>query len=228
MSAPQLVRREPRRKDETPPGADEQRAPDRASSGFALYVEGPRDREILGAWAWRVRPDLAQYVARATMILGGRQPARAVLHFQSLSAEVERARGLCVLDRDGDASPGTLPAEPGLEFFTWTRRHIESYLLVPRAILRAAGLAPRDARLVRLVERHLPHPEDEAALRDVHAKALLAASGALSRALGRPLAAGRIARAMDATDLHDDVRQILRRVESARCGTDERPAAAPL
>lgn len=210
MSASQPLRREPRRSDDVAPG-------------FALYVEGPRDREILRAWAWRVRPDLARNVAQTTVILGGRQPARAALHFRSLRAEIDDARGVCVLDRDGDAAAAALPAERGLEFFTWSRRHIESYLLVPSAILRAAGLAPRDARLRRLVERHLPDPEDEAALRQIHAKSLLGESGALARALGRPLAAGRIARAMDAADLHDDVLRILHRVEAALGGGDEVP-----
>jgi hypothetical protein len=214
VSASQPLRREPRRSDDVAPG-------------FALYVEGPRDREILRAWAWRVRPDLAHAVAQTTVILGGRQPARAALHFRSLRAEALGARGVCVLDRDGDASAAAPPAEPGLEFFTWSRRHIESYLLVPSAILRAAGLAPRDARLRRLVERHLPDPEDEAALRMIHAKSLLGESGALARALGRPLAAGRIARAMDAADLHDDVLRILRRVEAALGGGDEGPDLPP-
>jgi len=225
LSAPQPLRREPSQDETAAPGDCD--AAGRSAAAFALYVEGPRDREILEAWARRVHPALAREVAGSSVILGGRQPARAALHFRSLRSRRARARGVCVLDRDGDAAAAALPAETGLEFFTWSRRHIESYLLVPGAILRAAGLAPRDARLLRLVERHLPDPEDEDALREIHAKALLGEAGALARALGRPLGAGRIARAMDAADLHDDVLRILRRVEAAVRGGDGDDGDAP-
>ncbi|HYB12193.1 MAG TPA: hypothetical protein VEG67_01910 [Myxococcota bacterium] len=183
------------------------------ASRFVLYVEGPSDREILRSWAWRVAPELARALVQAAVILGGRQPARAADHFRSIRAECAAARGLCVLDRDGSAAslPSASP-EPGLEFFTWGRRHIESYLLVPDAILRAAGVPSEDLRQIRLVQRYLPPPHDEPALREIHAKALLGEGGPLSRALGRPLSPVHIARQMDRRDLHPEVLDLLDRV----------------
>ncbi len=184
------------------------------ASRFVLYVEGPSDREILRSWAWRVAPELARALVQAAVILGGRQPARAADHFRAIRSECAAARGLCVLDRDGSAPslPPTGSTEPGLEFFTWGRRHIESYLLVPDAILRAAGVPREDPRQTRLVQRHLPPLHDEPALRELHAKALLAEGGPLSRALGRPLSPAHIARQMDRQHLHPDVLDLLDRV----------------
>jgi hypothetical protein len=191
------------------------------ASRFVLYVEGPSDREILRSWAWRVSPELARALVQAAVILGGRQPARAADHFRAVRSESPGARGLCVLDRDGSAAslPATDSTEPGLEFFTWGRRHIESYLLVPDAIVRAAGFLAEDPRQRRLVHRHLPPLQDEPALREVHAKALLAEGGPLARALGRPLSPGHIARQMDRRDLHPDVLDLLGRVAAGLEGT---------
>ncbi|HTF35412.1 MAG TPA: hypothetical protein VK714_17135 [Myxococcota bacterium] len=197
-----------------PPEASRASSEEAPASRFVLYVEGPSDREILRSWAWRVSPELARALAQAAVILGGRQPARAADHFRAIRSQCADARGLCVLDRDGSAAsvPPTDFSEPGLEFFTWGRRHIESYLLVPDAILRAAGVPTEDRRQTRLVRRHLPPLHDEPALREVHAKALLAEGGVLARALGRPLSPGHIARQMDRRDLHPDVLDLLGRV----------------
>jgi len=196
-----------------------------AAGRFVLYLEGPRDPDILGAWAWRVSPALARALGAAVVILGGRQPARAAEHLRNVRAADPRARGLCVLDRDDGAAPqpSACLAEDGLEVFTWGRRHIESYLLVPDALLRTAGLQPDDPRSVRLLRGLLPRVDDEAAHRDLHAKTLLAEGGALARALGRPLPPGRIARQMDRRDLHPDVLDVLSRIATGIAGA---PATA--
>jgi hypothetical protein len=168
-----------------------------------LYVEGPRDRDILEGWAGADSPGLARAVREAAVILGGRQLGRAVSHFAEAAAERPGLSGLCVLDRDDE---GAAPdGADGLEFFVWSRRHIESYLLVPAAIQRALRLPEHDGRVARLLRRLLPEAADEGSLRDLDAKRLLAPSGPLARELGRPLALGRIARAMRADELHDDV-----------------------
>jgi hypothetical protein len=183
------------------------------SRGFVLYVEGPRDRDLLRTWAQRASPILARGIAECSVILGGRQPARAVAHFRELRGRGEAERGLCVLDRDGGS--GTLrlaDEEPGLEFFTWRRRHIESYLLVPDAIRRSAR-APAELRVLRPLRELLPAPEDEAALVDFDAKRLLARHGPLDQLFG-PLPPSRIARAMRADELHADVRDLLDRVRA--------------
>jgi len=175
-----------------------------------LYVEGPRDRDILEGWARAASPPLARAVRDVSVILGGRQLGRAISHFAEEAATRPGLRGLCVLDRDDEAGrPG---GAGGLEVFVWSRRHIESYLLVPAAIQRALRLPEHDGRVSRLLRQHLPEAADEGTLRDLDAKRLLSASGPIARGLGRPLALGRIARAMRADELHGDVSGLLARL----------------
>jgi hypothetical protein len=189
--------------------------PARAAPGsLTLYVEGPRDRSILRAWAHRLMPRRASRVLGSAVILGGRQPVRALEHFERHLARVPGARALCVLDRDDGG--GTAPDPNGfdLEFFTWGRRHIESYLVVPAAIRRALGIPEHDRRLERALERHLPDGDDESAWRAIDAKRLLAPQGALPRALGCPLPLARIARVTREHELHRDVLALFARVEA--------------
>jgi hypothetical protein len=180
---------------------------------FILYLEGALDRGILRAWSYRLLPALAQRLFGASVILGGRQPQRAAEHFRRAGGLEAGARALCVLDRDdGVAAPAS--GEPGLEFFTWSRRHIESYLLVPDAIRRALHLTGADRRLERVLREHLPACGDERAWRDVDAKRLLGPRGALPRALGRPVPLARVARATREAELHPDVHELFARLRS--------------
>jgi len=145
-----------------------------------------------------------------TVILGGRQPARAVEHFEKASRSRSGVRALCILDRDDHQGA---PEHPGnLEFFTWSRRHIESYLLVPEALRRILTRSDDSSRLERAVREHLPEPGDERAHCDVDAKALLGRKGPLARVLGRPLPLARIARATRETELHPDVHLLFTRL----------------
>jgi len=190
---------------------------------FVLYVEGARDRDLLRAWAQRVHPPLARAVAADAVILGGRQPERAALHFREVRDAAPGARGLCVLDRDGGVADLELPeAQPGLEFHVWPRRHIESYLLVPEAIRRSLRLPAHDSRVDRACRRLLPPPGDEPAFRALDAKRLIAPEGELTRTLGFPLRPGRIARAMREDDLHPDVHALLGLARSALLGAARR------
>jgi hypothetical protein len=194
-----------------PRGNAARNAAPRAAPHFALYVEGPRDRSLLETWAQRVSPALAETLADVTVILGGCRPARAVEQFRELREREHDARGLCVLDRDADgAARPAPPDEPGLEFYTWKRRHIESYLLVPAAIRRSLRLA--DPRIERFFERSLPR--DEAGLGAVDAKPLFAAQGELHQLVGRPVHPAQVARAMFAGEIHQDVRDLLSRVRA--------------
>jgi hypothetical protein len=175
---------------------------------FLLYVEGPRDRELLSIFAQRDSRALAKGVKDASVILGGRQPARAVRHLEESRLESPEVRGLCVLDRD-DPSEVSPASTPELEFFTWSRRHIESYLLVPRALRKA--LAPREdpRRLDRILRDEVPDGSDEALSQELHAKRLLGAKGPFARALGRTPDLGRVARNLRLEELHPDVVELL-------------------
>jgi hypothetical protein len=143
-----------------------------------------------------------------TVILGGRRPARAREHFRACAAG---SQALCVLDRDEETA-STPEGEAGLQFFTWSRRHIESYLLVPDAIRRALALAPSDRRLEVVLDRELPAHDDASGWRALDAKRLLGDRGPLSRALGRPLPLARIARATREHELHVDVHELFGRL----------------
>ena len=187
-----------------------------ARGRFVLYVEGPRDRDILRAWARRLSPALAQDLVRSSVILGGRQPGRAAEHFRSVRVAAPAARGLCVLDRDDAPSVShDAPEGAALEFFTWSRRHIESYLLVPDAIRRSLRRRGASERATRTIERLIPAEADEEALRDIDAKRMLSAQGDLARALGRPLEPGWLAREMFVGELHSDIRLLFDRIRRA-------------
>lgn len=200
-----------------------------AQTRFVLYVEGPRDRSLLDAWAFRLSPALASALDPVSVILGGCQPLRAAEHFRAQRAARGAARALCVLDADRERRP--LPErahEPGLEFFTWGRRHIESYLLVPEAICRAARVAPDEPRLARWFERELPAPHDEDAFAELDAKELFAHHGALQRLLGRPVRPAQVARAMRRDELHADVHALLERLREGLGAAAADAARGPL
>lgn len=189
---------------------------------FILYVEGARDREILAGWARHVAPIFGRTLERSTVILGGRQPARAVQDFHRRGGAEAGFSGLVVLDRDDhhDDCPGARPLEPGLELFIWSLRHIESYLLVPAAIRRIAPHAPDDRTLLTWIERHESEDPRADALpkRRVgpHAKRMLGAGGALGESLGVELRAGEIAKAMRRDELHPDVHDLFARIAALR------------
>lgn len=178
---------------------------------FWLYLEGPRDHEVLRGWARSCAPPLQRVIERSAVLLGGRRPDRAADHFRRMGGPAGGHRGLCVLDRDRE-SPGrhtdTDQGLDGLRVFTWTRRHIESYLLSPDAIRRGLGLPRNDGRVDRILREGLPDSSDEETLRRVDAKRLLGRGGALARGLGRPVSPGRVARAMRATEIHEDVHRL--------------------
>jgi hypothetical protein len=181
---------------------------EQSGAAFSVYVEGPRDRDLLAAWARRLSPPLARALEPACVILGGHQPARAAGLLARRRELHEQAAGICVLDGDAIAAPP--PACEGLEYFTWSRRHIESYLLVPAAIERAARSG--DTRLRRLLEAELPDPGDERVLRSFDAKRFLGEKGPLTRFLGRTLSPGAIARAMRDEEIHGEVRALFAQI----------------
>lgn len=178
---------------------------------FVVFVEGARDGEILRGWARGVSPPMARALAGALVILGGRRPERARQHLDELRRVHPGARGLCVLDRDAQAV--RVVEKEGLEAFSWGRRHIESYLLAPRAIRRALRLDPaKSAQLDRLLRAHAPELADEKALESLDAKRLLGPTGPIARELGRSLPPGRIARATRPEELHPEVAALLARL----------------
>lgn len=221
-----MFRRDPKRRSSgyRPNGdrASASRAERRADpEPFVLYLEGARDREILSGWARHVAPVFGPTLERSTVILGGRQPARAVDDFRRRGGASAGLSGLVVLDRDDhpDDQAAVRVLEPGLELFIWSLRHIESYLLVPAAIRRIAPHAPDDRTLHAWIERHAAdgRPEARSGSRvGPHAKRMLGAGGALGESLGVELRAGEIAKAMRRDELHADVHVLFARIAALR------------
>lgn len=183
-----------------------------AHDPFFLYVEGPRDGDLIRVWARRLSPSLARHLERCIVILGGRQPRRAVEHFRAAHQE-KPAKGLVVLDRDHHDPVDDL-AEPGLELFTWGRRHIESYVLVRDAIRRVVERHDDVEWAHRVIDDLVPEATDEAVCRDLDAKRLLGAKGPLARELGTGVSPAAIARTMRADELHADVHSLYRRIRA--------------
>jgi len=191
----------------------------RQESGYAprkhpqgiLFVEGAGDRAIIEGWARSVSPRFERALRSATVILGGRQPARARRHLQKARLERPSLCALCILDRDAAAEDDPGEAE-GLEIRTWQRRHIESYLLDPEAIRKALRRRDHDGRLTRLLTDLFPSSDDSDALRELHAKTLLGPRGPVAAEVGRAVPLGRVARAMRPEDHPVEVRQLLGRL----------------
>ncbi|MDJ0785584.1 MAG: hypothetical protein QNK05_02180 [Myxococcota bacterium] len=185
----------------------------RPAAPFFVYVEGPRDGDILRGWARQLSRELARRLGERLVILGGRQPARAVSHLDEQLAAGRPARGLCVLDRDVSAGPIEAPgAEVGLEIHVWERRHIEAYLLEPDVIRRALRIT--DRRLTRKLDELLTvegaRHRDSAPRFD--AKRLLHRNGPIARLSGRAVDPGSIARAMREDEIAPEVRGLLARI----------------
>ena len=176
---------------------------------FALYVEGARDRGLVETWAKLRNRALAKWISKEAVILGGRQPHRALRDFEARTAST---RALCVLDRDDGEEE--LPAETpaGFELFVWPRRHIESYLLVPAALARCLRARRGDSRVADFFAAQVPSLGDETAMAEFDAKVLFAKHGPLEASFGAGLSPAKVARAMRVEDLHADVSELLERI----------------
>lgn len=241
-----MFRRDPKRRNpghparrspsaHSPAGAEDRSRGGSASDRFILYVEGARDREILAGWSRHLAPLFGRRLGRHTVILGGRQPARAVEDFERRGGAETGHVGLVVLDRDDHPHPvgadrhAAHALAPGLDLFVWSLRHIESYLLVPAAIRRVVPRAPDDRTLAAWIAAHALDSETERASvqkAGPHAKRLLGAGGVLCESLGVELRPGEIARAMRRDELHADVHALFDRIEALRAALDLAPDAA--
>ena len=178
---------------------------------FILYVEGPRDREILSIFAKRESRELSKGVNASAIILGGRQPLRARNHFKLKIRKHESIRALCILDRD-DPVEICPDSETGLEFFVWRRRHIESYLLVPRALAFALASRETSHELEKVIKREIPSNLEDEDFETLDAKRLLGVKGPIARVIGKKPDLGRIARNIRTEELHPDVVRVLEKI----------------
>ena len=88
---------------------------EQSAGGFSVYVEGPRDRDVLAAWARRLSPPLARAFEPACVILGGRQPARAA-GLLARRRDSKRPSGLRARQR---LAGGAAPPPPQASILPW-------------------------------------------------------------------------------------------------------------
>lgn len=108
---------------------------------FILYVEGTSDIEMLRLFARALGKDETLFDEAAIHVLCGRNPKEVREHFMGVKTFRADSQALCVLDPDLDRESLIDSIEHNreeqLDFHVWSRRHLESYLLVPEAIERA-------------------------------------------------------------------------------------------
>jgi len=114
-----------------------------------LYVEGETDEACLRGWARALVNDptfarLGEAMDRVAFVpLKGGSPeemlARADRHFKACRFLSQEPRRLLVLDRNDGKWQARMESDEQL--LVWRKRHIESYLLVPDAWIRAAEAA---------------------------------------------------------------------------------------
>lgn len=174
-------------------------------------------------WLRRISPPLARHLESRVVILGGRRPARAQAHFRSQGGGASGGRGLVVLDRDHHSESGSSGlVEAGLEIFTWRRRHIESYALVPAAIRRSLRSRVEPRLLERLIEDCLPPLDDEEACGAANAKKILGSKGEFARSADGRFSPETVARCMRVEEFHPDIFSLYDRIRSA-AGFEQSP-----
>jgi predicted ATPase len=114
-----------------------------------IYVEGETDEECMRGWAEALADDASFTALRESMkgvafvhLSGGSAKEmleKADRHFAGCKLLSESAQRLMVLDRNDGKWQARRAQDSSL--FVWSKRHIESYLLVPSAWKRAAQLA---------------------------------------------------------------------------------------
>jgi hypothetical protein len=209
-----------------------------------LYVEGETDEACLRGWARAL--DLAKNMHRVAFVFLKGGSAREMLefadrHFTACRFLGEEPRRLLVLDRnDGKWQPRAGKDE---NLLVWTKRHVEAYLLVPEAWVRAVHVAaqgqfslaePEATKLVRDFfaeqSRGLDvdwlHTRDEL-FRDVNAKRMLFDARRTRPEDGYDALAARlydaglvvsredVAAAMQPEEIHEDVRAVLKKIQDA-------------
>jgi hypothetical protein len=114
--------------------------------GAVLYVEDESDSKLLRAWA-QVLDHEAQRFLRFPFVVALRGKGNfgeAKRHFQCLRLASPNIKGLCILDSDSDAGPGSRQAPSGLLVRQWARYESENYLINPAVLHRHIGDVPDD------------------------------------------------------------------------------------
>ena len=94
----------------------------------------------------------------------------------------------------------------------WRRRHIESYLLVPRALAFALASRETSRELEKVIKREIPSNLEDEDFETLDAKRLLGVKGPIARVIGKKPDLGRIARSIRTEELHPDVVRVLEKI----------------
>jgi hypothetical protein len=105
--------------------------------GAVLYVEDQSDADILREWAGVLgHPSHSFLETPYVHPLRGRSLPEAKAHLFALRAANPGVRGVCLLDGDNRDEPDDEIVRSCLRVLRWRRYEIESYLVVPDALVR--------------------------------------------------------------------------------------------
>ena len=105
--------------------------------GWALYLEGETDLDILRAFAMRLDHPAQDILASPFCKTVQNQPDNARRHFNALREACPGFVGILLVD--GDVSEGALNKNTPLEEMRWRRREAENYLCTRRTLLEFAA-----------------------------------------------------------------------------------------
>ncbi len=124
-------------------------------TGWALYLEGSTDLEILRAFAKLLEHPVLAYLDKVFVKYVGDNPESARKHFHGLREAKPDLVGIALFDR----LDKQLHSGPGLIETMWTRREIENYFCSEKVLLRWASplgmsdlfsVADRDAAILAM------------------------------------------------------------------------------
>ena len=111
-------------------------------TGWALYLEGPTDLDILRAFARRLgKDDAVRALQRPFVKYVGNLASAAERHFHGLRAALPDLRGVALFDRLDRAAEGR---HPSLEHLEWQKREIESYLCTQETLKAYASASAKE------------------------------------------------------------------------------------
>ena len=110
--------------------------------GWALYLEGETDLDILRAFAMRLDHPAQDILASPFCKTVQNQPDNARRHFNALREARPGFVGILLVD--GDVSEGALNKNTPLEEIRWRRREAENYLCTRRTLLEFAAACAED------------------------------------------------------------------------------------